>query len=78
VHVDVGVVCLRLGRLAERRFIARRLASALISLADKLMYEAKGERANHINLVRVSILQGELVHITEDDRPEPAEAVLHS
>ncbi len=78
VHVDVGVVCLRLGRLAERRFIARRLASALISLADKLMYEAKGERANHINLVRVSIHQGELVQITEDDRPEPAEAVLHS
>ena len=27
VHVDVGVVCLWLGRVAERRFIARRLAA---------------------------------------------------
>ena len=26
VSVDVGVVCLELGRVAERRFIARRLA----------------------------------------------------
>src|SRR6059058_3549068 len=53
VRVDVGVVCLQLGRVAERRFIARRLASALISQADKLMYEAKGERASHIYIVRV-------------------------
>src|SRR2546425_10385366 len=30
VRVDVGVVCLSLGRIAERRFIARRLAAALI------------------------------------------------
>src|SRR5436309_7484314 len=37
VRVDVGVVCLRLGRVSERRFVARRLASALISQADKLM-----------------------------------------
>src|SRR5947199_3452651 len=48
VRVDVGVVCLWLGRLSERRFIARRLASALITQADKLMYEAKSERASHI------------------------------
>src|SRR5947208_4483929 len=48
VRVDVGVVCLKLGRVAERRFIARRLASSLITQADKLMYEAKGERASHI------------------------------
>src|SRR4029077_4591073 len=39
VRVDVGVVCLWLGRVADRRFIARRLASALIQQADKLMYE---------------------------------------
>src|SRR5205823_13740683 len=31
VRVDVGVVCLFLGRVAERRFIARRLALALIN-----------------------------------------------
>ena len=52
VRVDVGVVCLWLGRVAERRFIARRLAADLIQRADKLMYEAKGERASHIYLLR--------------------------
>ncbi|MFN7983164.1 MAG: GGDEF domain-containing protein [Vicinamibacterales bacterium] len=67
VHVDVGVVCLKLGRVAERRFIARRLASALIQRADKVMYEAKGERAHHIYLQRVRVIDGELI-----DVPEPA------
>ncbi len=67
VHVDVGVVCLWLGRVAERRFIARRLASDLIAQADKLMYEAKGVRARHIYLVKVRIERGELVPITDPD-----------
>ena len=53
--------------VAERRFIARRLASALISQADKLMYEAKGERASHIYLTRVKVENGELVRLTDDD-----------
>lgn len=66
VLVDVGVVCLRLGRVAERRFIARRLAASLIQRADKLMYEAKGERASHIYLLRAKVAQGELVDITDD------------
>jgi diguanylate cyclase (GGDEF)-like protein len=61
VRVDVGVVCLALGRVAERRFIARRLAADLIQRADKLMYEAKGERANHIYLVRARVDDGRLV-----------------
>jgi GGDEF domain-containing protein len=52
VRVDVGVVCLWLGRVADRRFIARRLAADLIQRADTLMYEAKSERASHIYLVR--------------------------
>ena len=59
--MDVGVVCLWLGRVAERRFIARRLAGDLIQRADKLMYEAKGERASHIYLVRARIEDGALV-----------------
>jgi GGDEF domain-containing protein len=67
VRVDVGVVCLGLGRVAERRFIARRLSAALIQRADKLMYEAKGERASHIYLVRMKVVNGELVEITGDD-----------
>jgi diguanylate cyclase (GGDEF)-like protein len=68
VRVDVGVVCLRLGRVADRRFIARRLAAGLIQRADKLMYEAKGERASHIYLVRQKVENGELVDMS-DDKP---------
>ena len=65
VRVDVGVVCLSLGRVSERRFIARRLAADLIQRADKLMYEAKGERANHIYLVRARVQDGQLFDLTE-------------
>ncbi len=67
VRVDVGVVCLRLGRVAERRFISRRLAADLIQRADKLMYEAKGERANHIYLLRARVENGAIVEITDAD-----------
>jgi GGDEF domain-containing protein len=69
VHVDVGVVCLWLGRIADRRFIARRLAADLIQRADKLMYEAKGERASHIYLVRAKIKDGALIEMTDEDAP---------
>jgi GGDEF domain-containing protein len=73
VRVDVGVVCLWLGRVADRRFIARRLAADLIQRADKLMYEAKGERANHIYLLRARIKSGTLVEVGdgESDLREP-------
>jgi GGDEF domain-containing protein len=70
VRVDVGVVCLWLGRVADRRFIARRLAADLIQRADKLMYEAKGERASHIYLVRVRVENGVLVEVTDGQEPE--------
>jgi len=76
-RVDVGVVCLWLGRVAERRFIARRLAADLIQRADRLMYEAKGQRASHIYLLRTRIEKGELVEIADGARqphveePEP-------
>jgi len=66
VHVDVGVVCLWLGRVADRRFIARRLAADLIQRADRLMYEAKGERASHIYLVKLRIANGTLVETHEE------------
>jgi PleD family two-component response regulator len=61
VRVDVGVVCLWLGRVADRRFIARRLAADLIQRADKLMYDAKNERANHIHLLRAKLEHGSIV-----------------
>jgi diguanylate cyclase (GGDEF)-like protein len=67
VRVDVGVVCLWLGRVADRRFIARRLSADLIQRADKLMYEAKGERSNHIHLVRAKLDNGEIVDCLEAD-----------
>jgi diguanylate cyclase (GGDEF)-like protein len=67
VRVDVGVVCLWLGKVAERRFVARRLSAGLIQRADKLMYEAKGQRASHIYLVRVRVENGELLEITDDE-----------
>jgi GGDEF domain-containing protein len=71
IRVDVGVVCLWLGRVADRRFIARRLSAALIQRADKLMYEAKGERASHIYLVRVRVVDGQLVEISDADGESP-------
>jgi len=72
VRVDVGVVCLWLGRVADRRFIARRLAADLIQRADKLMYEAKSERANHIYLLRAKLQDGVVIDWQDTD-PQPVE-----
>jgi GGDEF domain-containing protein len=72
VRVDVGVVCLWLGRVADRRFVARRLAADLIQRADKLMYEAKSERANHIYLLRAKLQDGQVVDCLDSD-PETVE-----
>ena len=74
VRVDVGVVCLWLGRVSERRFVARRLAADLIQRADKLMYEAKGERSNHIHLVRAQLADGEVVDMLDEDAPAVEDA----
>jgi GGDEF domain-containing protein len=67
VRVDVGVVCLWLGRVSDRRFIARRLSADLIQRADKVMYEAKNERANHIHLVRAKLENGVIVDCPDSD-----------
>jgi len=72
VRVDVGVVCLALGRVAGRRFIAHRIAASLVQHADKVMYGAKGERASHIHLIRVRIENGELVEIADTPNSAPA------
>jgi GGDEF domain-containing protein len=74
VRVDVGVVCLWLGRVTERRFIARRLAAELIQRADKLMYEAKSERANHIYLLRARVENGAVVDARDGEPPVVEEA----
>ena len=74
VRVDVGVVCLWLGPVSDRRFIARRLSADLIQRADKLMYEAKSERANHIYLLRAKLDNGAIVDYPETD-PLPVQDI---
>jgi diguanylate cyclase (GGDEF)-like protein len=70
VHVDVGVVCLLLGPVLERRPFARQLAHDLLGRADKLMYEAKANGLPHISPVRVRVLNGTLQQIEPDEHPE--------
>jgi diguanylate cyclase (GGDEF)-like protein len=71
VKVDVGIVCLSLGTVGERRHIARQLAHDLLARADKLMYEAKGERSAQVSRVRVRIDNGQLVELAPDEHMEP-------
>jgi diguanylate cyclase (GGDEF)-like protein len=61
VKVDVGVVCLRLGPVQERRGVARKLAAELIQRADTLMYDAKGLKSPHVHTTAVRVLNGCLV-----------------
>ena len=63
VGVDVGVVCLRLGPVADRRGVARQLAAELIQRADVLMYEAKGRRSDRVHACAVAVENGVLVDI---------------
>ena len=70
VHVDVGVVCLLLGPVHERRPFARQLAHDLLGRADKLMYEAKANGLPHISPIRVRVLNGTLQQIEPDEHPE--------
>jgi diguanylate cyclase (GGDEF)-like protein len=67
VKVDVGIVCLALGTVGERRHIARQLAHDLLARADKLMYEAKAERSAQVSRVRVRVENGALVEIAPDE-----------
>jgi diguanylate cyclase (GGDEF)-like protein len=66
VRVDVGVVCLQLGPVAERRGVARKLAADLIHRADQLMYDAKGRKAAHVFQAVVEVRDGILVEIPAD------------
>jgi diguanylate cyclase (GGDEF)-like protein len=78
VGVDVGVVCLRLGPVSERRGVARKLAAELIHRADTLMYDAKSQRSAHVHSAAVRVEDGTLVDTTApktDPAPAPAEPV---
>jgi diguanylate cyclase (GGDEF)-like protein len=70
VHVDIGVVCLMLGPVNERRPMARQLAHDLLARADKLMYEAKSERQSQIHPLRVAVRDGSLAELSPDEHPE--------
>jgi diguanylate cyclase (GGDEF)-like protein len=63
VRVDVGVVCLRLGPVADRRGVARKLSADLIHRADQLMYDAKGRKADHVFQTAVEVRDGALTEI---------------
>ena len=67
VKVDVGVVCLRLGPVTERRGAARKLAADLIQRADKLMYDAKGQQSNHVHTGAVHVDHGSLSELSASD-----------
>jgi diguanylate cyclase (GGDEF)-like protein len=71
VKVDVGVVCLRLGQVIERRGVARKLAADLIHRADQLMYNAKGQRSERVHRSAVHILEGELTELADAFTPSP-------
>ena len=63
VQVDVGVVCLHLGPVAERRGVARKLSAELIHRADQLMYDAKSRKADHVYPTAVEVRDSALVEI---------------
>ena len=67
VQVDVGVVCLRLGPVQERRGVARKLAAELIQRADALMYDAKGRRSAHVHCTAVAVSGGQLIDVPSAD-----------
>ena len=67
VQVDVGVVCLRLGPVQERRGVARKLAADLIQRADALMYDAKGRKSAHVHCAAVAVQNGVLIDIPESE-----------
>jgi diguanylate cyclase (GGDEF)-like protein len=73
VNVDVGVVCLRIGPIAERRGVARKLAAELIQRADQLMYDAKGRKSEHVHCTAVRVANGHLVDRTVDTAEEEAD-----
>jgi diguanylate cyclase (GGDEF)-like protein len=67
VQVDVGVVCLRLGPVQERRGVARKLAAELIHRADALMYDAKGRKSAHVHCTAVAVSGGQLIDVPTAD-----------
>jgi diguanylate cyclase (GGDEF)-like protein len=70
VNVDVGVVCLRMGPITERRGFARKLAAELIQRADTLMYDAKGRKSEHVHCTAVRVSNGHVIDLALDPADE--------
>jgi diguanylate cyclase (GGDEF)-like protein len=71
VKVDVGVVCLNLGPVSERRGVSRKLAAELIQRADTLMYYAKGRKSARVHCAAVRVGEGQLVDVPASDVMTP-------
>ena len=57
------MVSLQLGPVEQRRLVARQLAHDLLARADRAMYLAKMEQAQHVEPVRVRIDDGVLAEL---------------
>ena len=67
VNVDVGVVCLLLGSVHERRPYAHQLANDLLTRADQLMYESKAHSSRRVSSTRVRVVDGTLQNIDPEE-----------
>jgi diguanylate cyclase (GGDEF)-like protein len=61
VRVDVGVTCLQLGPLADRRFLAAQFANNLVEWGDQAMYRAKAAPQAEMPVVCLHIERGAIV-----------------
>ena len=66
VRVDVGIVCLNLGTIDDRRARAHELANTLLDEADQLMYSAKQVSAASVHVRSMEVRNGELFALGEE------------
>jgi diguanylate cyclase (GGDEF)-like protein len=69
VRVDIGVACLQVGPLTDRRFLAPRLAKQLVEWGDSAMYRAKAQTIRRTEVVSLRIERGELIETAADAEP---------
>ncbi|MGE0591705.1 MAG: GGDEF domain-containing protein [Vicinamibacterales bacterium] len=68
VNVDIGIVCLQLGPVTDRRHLARDLAQDLLARADRLMYEAKADQSGRIQPSVLRVENGSLAEVVSSTR----------
>jgi diguanylate cyclase (GGDEF)-like protein len=76
VKVDVGIVCVELGPIEDRRARAPELANTLIDCADQLMYGAKRVAASTVFVRSMRIERGEVIGLSEQRPCGPAREAL--